>query len=235
MHRATGQRERRRDRGFDLATGKEKWKWTGDGVAYASPAVLTLGESRAVVAETSSSIVAVGVADGKPLWKTAYKTRYNASSPMTEGDKVVYSGSGKGTTAVKLEKKDGELKATELWSNPDGSVIYNTPVIKDGLLYGLSERNRLFCLSMKDGKKAWETAFGGGGRGRTGYGSIVDVGAFLMALTPAGELVVFEPGDKEFKQAAKYAVGKGTYAYPVVSGNRISIKDADSVTMWVVE
>jgi hypothetical protein len=33
----------------------------------------------------------------------------------------------------------------------------------------------------------------------------------------------------------KYEVGKGTYAYPVASGNRIFIKDDNSVALYVVE
>lgn len=72
--------------------------------------------------------------------------------------------------------------------------------------------------------------------GGAGYGSIVDAGNVLMALTPAGQLVVFEPGDKEFKQLASYKVAAGqTHAYPVASGNRIFIKDRDSLTLWTVD
>ena len=72
--------------------------------------------------------------------------------------------------------------------------------------------------------------------GRTGYGSIVDAGSVLIALTPKAELIVFEPTDKEFKQIARYKVAAGdTYAYPVVSDKRIFIKDKDSVTLWIVE
>jgi outer membrane protein assembly factor BamB len=75
---------------------------------------------------------------------------------------------------------------------------------------------------------------GGGGRG--GYGSIVDAGSALIALTPSAQLVVFEPSSKEFKQIAKYKVAEGdTYAYPVLSGNRIFIKDKDSLILWTVE
>jgi outer membrane protein assembly factor BamB len=220
---------------FDLASGEQKWKWTGDGTAYASPEVLTIGQTKAIVAETSNNLVALSAEGGKQWWKTAYKTRYNASTPMVVGDTLVISGSGKGTKAVKLEKSGEELKATELWNNSEASVIYNTPVIKNGLLYGLSENNRIFCLSMKDGKQAWETKLGGGGgKGRSGYGSIVDAGDVLLALTPAGELLVFEPSEKEYKQLAKYNVGKGTYAYPVASGGRIYVKDAESLIAWAV-
>jgi hypothetical protein len=72
--------------------------------------------------------------------------------------------------------------------------------------------------------------------GGAGYGSIVDAGSVLLALTPSMELVVFEPNDKGFKQLAKYKVATTpTYAYPVVSGNRVFIKDGDSVTLWTID
>jgi len=58
---------------YDLASGEQKWKWTGDGPGYASPALLTLGGTKVIVAETAGTIVAVGAADGKLLWETAFK------------------------------------------------------------------------------------------------------------------------------------------------------------------
>ena len=40
------------------------------------------------------------------------------------------------------------------------------------------------------------------------------------------QLIFFEPDPKEFKQLALYKVADGnTYAYPVISSNRIFIKD----------
>jgi hypothetical protein len=29
--------------------------------------------------------------------------------------------------------------------------------------------------------------------------------------------------------------GRGTYAYPIVAGNRIYIKDDNAVTLWTIE
>ena len=46
---------------------------------------------------------------------------------------------------------------------------------------------------------------------------------------------MFESSDKEFKQVVNHKVGSQTYAYPVASGNRIFIKDKDSLTLWTVE
>src|SRR5262249_37345746 len=153
------------------------------------------------------------LADGKLLWKVPFSVRYNACTPMVDGDTVLYSGTGGGTKAIKIEKDGDKFTTKELWSNSK-SVIYNTPIIRDGLVFGLTEANLLYCVSAKDGKGGWETRMmggGGGGGGKKGggmggYGSIVDVGPVLMALTPAGRLVVFEPNDKDFKEVAGYKV-----------------------------
>src|SRR5205823_3688956 len=136
-----------------------------------------------------------GAADGKLLWETAFpKGRgrsYNAATPAVDGQTLVYSGDGgRGTKAVKFEKTSTGVTAKELWSNPDTGVQYNSPVVKDGNVFGLSDNDKLFCISAETGKTAWSTAFpkpgsgggGGGTRGRAGYGSIVDAGAVLFAL-----------------------------------------------------
>lgn len=232
---------------FELATGNEKWKWSGDNPAYASPVLLSVDGTRSVVAEMDKSIVAIGVADGKLLWKVDYavggggKGRgYNAANPVVEGETVVYSGSGRGTRAVKIEKKGSELAAKELWSNPDNSVQFNTPIVKNGLVFGITSNDNLFCIAA-DGKTAWSAPIGGGGggaggRSRPGYGSVVDAGSVLLALSPRGELIVFQPSDKKFEQVARYKVASGdTYAYPILAGNRIFVKDRDAVTLWTIE
>jgi outer membrane protein assembly factor BamB len=73
----------------------------------------------------------------------------------------------------------------------------------------------------------------GGGRG--GYGSIVDAGSALAALTPSSELIFFQPSDKAYSELARYKVASTpTYAYPVLAGNRIFIKDQDSVILWTI-
>jgi outer membrane protein assembly factor BamB len=90
--------------------------------------------------------------------------------------------------------------------------------------------------------------FGGGrggrggrrGGGSSGYGSVVDAGSVLLALSPAGHLVVFRPNGEEYTEVARYNVAeggadepdKGTYAYPVAVGNSIYIKDRDSIARW---
>jgi outer membrane protein assembly factor BamB len=220
---------------YDLNTGDQKWKWSGDGTAYSSPILATVDGVKVILAETDKSLVAIGLADGKPLWQTPYAGRgmggYNTATPIVDGQTVIYAGPGRGAKAVKLEKSGAEITAKELWSNPDNSVQFSTPVLKNGLIYALSGKDNFFSLDAKDGKTLW-TAPGGG---RRGFGSLVDAGSVVLALTPNAQLTVFAPGEKEFKQLASYKVAEtDTYAYPVPSGNRIYIKDQNSVTLWTL-
>jgi outer membrane protein assembly factor BamB len=244
---------------YDLTSGEQKWKWTGDGTGYASPVLFNMDGTKSIVAETSSMIVGISM-DGKLLWQTDFaKTgmAYNACTPIVDGPIVIFSGAPRGTKAVKIEKDGGSLTAKELWSNKETSVQFDTPVVKNGLIFGITSSNSLFCIKADDGKTAWTSASQGGqpgqggqggrggpgqggrgmrGGGRGGYGSIVDAGSVLFSLMPAGQLNVFEPSDKEYKQIASYKVAEGdTHAYPVISGNRIFIKDRDSVTLWTIE
>ena len=219
---------------YDLATGDQKWKWTGDGTAYASPVLLTVDGTRMVVALTAKMIVGLGVADGKLLWEAPFPAQgraYNAATPIVEGQTVIYAGSGRGTKAVKIEKTADGFAAKELWSNPDNAVQFNSPVLKGGQIYGLSQKGTIFCLDAKDGKTLWTTELGGGG-----YGSVVDAGSVLLALTPEGDLTVFEPSDKEYKKVASYKVSDNkTNAYPVAAGKGVFVKEKDSLTLWTVD
>ena len=258
---------------YDLATGDQTWKWAGDGTAYASPVLLTMDGTSIVIAETDDNIVGLEVVTGEVVWETPYAVTgrgYNAATPIVVGQKIIYTGSNRGAIAAQFSKQGDSLTAQELWNNQDNSVQYNTPVLKDGFLYGLSNRNVLFCIDTATGKTLWtDTVLAGdasqggdrrqqaearesrsqqpdtggrrrgrrrGGGGRGGYGSIVDAGSVLFALTPAGQLIVFEPSDTEFKQVASYKVAEGgTYAYPIVAGNRVFVKDTDSVTLWSID
>jgi outer membrane protein assembly factor BamB len=221
---------------YDLASGNEKWKWTEEGSAYASPVLLA--GSKTVAAETDKSVVGLSLADGKLQWKTPFAVRgrgYNAATPLVDGTTVILTGSGRGIKAMTIG--DGDPK--EKWSNSEVSVQFSTPVLKDRLLFGISDADKLFCLNAETGKTAWTTGTwltaAGGKGGRAGYGSVVDVGPALIALTPAGELVVFEPTDKDFKALGKYKVATSdTYAYPVVAGNRVFVKDKEALTLWTL-
>jgi hypothetical protein len=45
-----------------------------------------------------------------------------------------------------IERQGDGFTAKELWTTDRLGMGVNTPVLKDGLLYGLSERRKFYCL-----------------------------------------------------------------------------------------
>lgn len=220
---------------FDLTTGDEKWRWGEEGPEYASPALMTVDGVKQVVTLTEKGIVGIATSDGKLLWQLPFapaNRSYNAATPIIDGRTVIYMGAGRGIKAVKIEKKGEGLAASELWSNPDIAPQYNTPVLRDGFLFGLSDRGNLFCVDARTGKTAWidETS-----RDRGGFGATVDVGSCLLVLPSSSELIVFKPSEKAYAEVAKVKVSDTPiYAHPVMAGNRIIVKDQETVAMLTI-
>lgn len=249
---------------FDLATGDEKWTWSGDGTAYASPVAMKVGGDSLIVTQTAAKVVALKASDGSLVWETPFVVQgrgYNTATPIVTGNTIIYSGSGRGTTAVKLDQQGDQFVGTELWSNQDNSVQFSSPILAKGLLFGISSGNEFFCLKTQTGQVAWAVTAsgqpvavapapepgqgggggpggrrGGGGRGGGGYGSLVDADSVVFALTPTSELIAFEPTETAYTELARIKVAPSpTYAYPVVSGRRVFIKDQDSVALLSFE
>ena len=219
----------------DLALGEEKWRWSGDGPTYSSPVLMTVDGMKQLVVHTEKNLVGIAVTDGKLLWKieTPNERRfYSSATAIVDGQTVIYTGQGTGTRAVKIKKDGDNFVAEELWANSEVGTNFNTPILKDGMLYGISTDSKLYCMSAENGKITWT-----GSEEIDRFGSILDAGSCLLALSPKSELIVIEPSSTEYKELARYKVSDNPiYAYPVVTGNRIYIKDQmDSIALWMVE
>ena len=220
---------------FDLATGDQKWKWVGDGPAYASPVLMTVQGTKQIVVQTEKNVVGVTVADGKLLWQVPSPVQqrfYNSATPIVQGQTVIYTGQGRGTKAVTVEKQGDGFVATELWSNEELGTGFSTPVLKDGLLFGLSDRGNFYCMDAKSGKALWADTT----RRRENFGAVLDAGLVILALPSNSELTVFESSDKAYAELARIKVADTpTYAHPVIAGNRIFVRDQETVAMWTIE
>jgi outer membrane protein assembly factor BamB len=240
---------------YDLNTGERKWKWTGATPSYASVMLMEVDGRKLAIGQVFDGIVAIDIADGKHVWETYFASggsRYKAATPVIDGDKLIFSDGP--PIAIQISKEGDKLVEKELWKNDGNRVEYATPVLKNGNLYGLTRDSHLYCVK-PDGTTAWSSPVpapvpgqgaspgvgqggrrGGRGGGQGGYGTIVDAGKVLIALTPTAQLVVYEPNDTEFKQLASYKVAESpTYAFPIVTDKRIFVKDKDSLTLWTLE
>jgi outer membrane protein assembly factor BamB len=218
---------------LDLNTGNEKWKWSGDGPAYASPSVMTVDGKKHLIVQTEKNLMALNLTDGKPLWQvpTPVQQRfYNCVSPYIDGQTIYYTGQGTGMKALKVEKSGNEYITKELWSNPGVGAKWNTPVLKDGFLYGFTDQKRIYCVNAVTGQTAWiDNAVNGD------FATIVDCGSVIIGLPVTSNLIVFKPESAAYTEVAKYKVSEtAIYSYPIISGNQIYIKDAENLILYKI-
>lgn len=141
---------------YDLDTGQEAWRWTGSGASYGSPVQMTLEGVEAVVAPASDKLVVLAATDGSTLWEMPYSQgRYNSATPIVHDQTLILAGPGSGMTALDLSKEGDAYAIDEAWKNTENSVGFNTPVLKENRLYGISSLNSLFCINTTSGETAW--------------------------------------------------------------------------------
>ena len=219
---------------FDLSTGAVKWKVEGEGPAYGSPVLMTTDGSKQIVFQAQTKLVSLNPGDGKQLWEFATPVGtgrvQNATSPVADQNRIYFTGLNNGFNAIEIKKDGNSFVVNKLWSNPDLSTSYSTPLLKDGFLYGLSNQSRLFCINASSGQTAWldNTAL-------QNFGSIVDAGSVIVALTSNSNFVVLKPDGQKYNQVALIKLTETPiYAHPILSGNRIYIKDNESLTLFTV-
>jgi outer membrane protein assembly factor BamB len=219
---------------FDAASGKPRWRWTGDGPAYASPVVGTIGGTRQLVTQTENAVIGVDVSTGQLLWRIPFRTNYdqNSVTPVIVGDTVVYSGLENGTTAARIVKKGNTWAAVPLWKNEQVSMYMSSPVVVGGALYGLSHRNRgqFFAVELSSGRTLWTTP------GRAGENaSVIAAGDLLLLSTTDGELLVVRPDPARFAEIKRYRVAESAvWAHPALAGAAVVVKDVDTLVCWMV-
>jgi outer membrane protein assembly factor BamB len=219
---------------YDLNTGNEKWQWKGEGPSFSSPSIMTVVNTKQIVLLTEKNLVGLALADGKLLWQVASPTQqrfFNAVSPYINGQVIYISGSGTGTKAIKINKSGDKYVTQELWSNTGTGAKFNTPVLKDGFLYGFSDQKRIYCVNASTGETTWidNTV-------SSDFGTMVDCGTVLLGLTSTSNLLVLKPDSKAYTEVVRYKVSETPiYAFPIIAGNLVYIKDAESLILYKIK
>lgn len=218
---------------FDVNTGAVRWSWDGDGPGYGSPIVAELGGTRQLVTITQGKIVGVNVATGALLWERPYVSPnfVNSMTPFVVGQSIIVSGPGP-TLAFAVVQRDNQWTTENLWENADLPMRMSNPVVVGDVLFGLANRNmgQYFALDVTTGKTLWTTE----GR-QAGNAAILRTGNTLFSLEDDGELVVVRGSATAFEPLKRYKVADSdTWTQPLISGNRIYVKDVSSLTLWTV-
>jgi outer membrane protein assembly factor BamB len=219
---------------FDVNTGDVKWSWNGDGPGYGSPVVATIGGTRQIVTFTQQKLVGVDAATGALLWERPFTTpsTQNNITPIVYGQTLIVSGHMNPVTAFTVTKQNNQWVTEKLWENTDVALYMSNAVSVGDTLIGMSQRmsGQFFALDLKTGKTLWMSA----GRQATNA-AIVAAGDLWFALKDDGELIVARTSTTAFEPMRRYTVAdSATWAQPVISGNRVFVKDVSTLALWTL-
>jgi outer membrane protein assembly factor BamB len=210
---------------FDRETGKEVWRATDHEVSYSSPVATMIQGAWHVFFFTRTGLVSLDPANGNVRFSFRWRPRINASvnaaSPVVVGDLVFVSTSyDTGAIVIKADAKSYD----EVWKNDESlSCHYNTPVHKDGHLYGIDGRQegraRLRCVELKTGKVKWTQE-------RFGCATLISCDGHFLAMNENGELVLFEARSDAYREKARGKIlGEPVRAAPALSHGRLYARD----------
>ena len=214
---------------LDSRTGAERWTWKGKGPGYASPVIVTAGGSRQIVTMPNGSVEGLDAKTGAALWSSPFPDEWheNIVTPIWTGTHLIVSGTRQGTHAFTLAQAGGKWQATPSWTNAEVAMYMSTPVVANGVLYGLSSRKRgqIVAVDARTGALKWATE----GRA-TNQAAILLTPNHVLILTTGGELTLLKPSSAKYDEERRYSVADSeTWAVPVVLAEGLIVRDATGV------
>ena len=229
--------------GLDTATGREAWRAGNWGPSYASPVPATVhGRRRVFVfaggesSPPAGGLLSIDPATGAVDFTVPHRSRtyesVNASCPVVFGDTVFISASYRtGGTLVEVRP---DFTPRVVWTTQDFALHFNTPIHRDGYLYGFDGRNQgdssLACIDTATGRVVWREVptwtdtFQQNGRTRqailgTARGSLLAADGQFVCLGEFGHLLWMDltpEGYSEVSRAWLFAA-RESWTLPVLS------------------
>ena len=214
---------------FDTRTGTPGWS-AGSGGFFASPILATLERTEQVVSATQDFVIGVSF-DGRILWRFPFDGKNGSTTPVLNNDTVIVNSPDR-VIAFRPRLRDGVWIVETMWETKDVSTYLSTPVVLDGVLYGLSTkaRGQFYAIDAKTGQVLWL-----GTPREADNTALVKAGRLLFLLNDDADLIVARANRKAFDPIARYVVAdSATWAQPAISGDRIFIKDVNTLALWTI-
>lgn len=229
------------------------WKAPIPRRSWSTPALVTVGDRKELVASSQGKIVGLDPRSGAELWTCSGIDDYVCPS-VVPGDGVAYSTGARQNQMIAIKcGGTGDVTSTHvLWKQNIGANV-TTPVLFNGHLFGVKENGAAYCVNAADGKIVYQgqrlTGGGGGppqppapqpgqpggrrrfggGRGFGGgnsYASVIAADGKLYAVTSTGVTHVLA-AEPEFKSLARNTIEGDTTdfdATPAVSNGKLLMR-----------
>jgi outer membrane protein assembly factor BamB len=111
-------------------------------------------------------------------------------------------------------------------------MYMSSPVLAQGTIFGHSSKRKgqFVAVDPETGKIRWATE----GRNATSA-SVVAAGMHLVFVTTESQMIVTPLDPAKYEEVRRYTVASSaTYAHPIVLRDRVIIRDATHVTVWMI-
>jgi outer membrane protein assembly factor BamB len=217
---------------FSRDKGAVVWKKLDDKASYSSGVVLGKGDDRQLVFFTQRGLRGLAPKDGAKLWEFPLVDRLNESSttPVQAGGLLLASSITYGMVGLKLESKEGKTTVKQVWKNPKLTCYFSTPIpVGQKHVYVVTGQlafkpvSALHCVEVDTGKILWTR----NNIGKYHAAMLRTADNKLLLLSDLGDLVLFEPVEKEYRELARSKVVKGEqiWAHPALSEGRVYFRD----------
>lgn len=220
---------------YHAETGRLAWKTGNDTAGYSSPALLTVGGRRQIVAFTGKSAIGLEPKTGAQLWRYEFITDFdcNIATPIAVGDEVfISSGENHGCALLTLKPRGDVFQVTEVWKSfGPASVMRNewqTSILLDGFLYGLDNVGgagpvtNLNCVNANTGARVWQKL-------RFGKGNLIAADGKLYVVTIDGELVIVRANPERFEELSRAKLLEGSRQAPALLDGRLYVRDSKEI------
>jgi outer membrane protein assembly factor BamB len=219
---------------FDVNTGNVRWSWDGDGPSYGSPILAEIDGTRQIITLTQRRLIGVDAATGTLLWERPFTTPSvtNAQTPSLSGRTLILGDASHPLEAFTVTKKDSEWITDVAWSNPDVPMRLSNAALVGTMLVGISTRNagQYFAVDPATGRTLWTSP-----ERQAAQAAIVTAGSVWFSLEDDGELLVVRTSATAFEPLQRYKVSDTpTWSPPAISGNRVFIKDQNTLALWTM-
>jgi outer membrane protein assembly factor BamB len=194
---------------FDKDTGKEIWKSiAAKEPGYSPPTLIEAGGKRQLLIWDAESLKSLDPATGKLYWSVPLEAAFGMSimAPRQHGDYLFAGAIGFHAVLLKLDREKPAV--TEVWRGKKNHAIYpvnSTPIIEDGILYGVDQPGPLMAVKLETGERLWETfePTTGTGRMNSGTAFLVKNGDRFFLFSETGHLVIAKLSPKGYEELSR--------------------------------
>jgi len=223
---------------FDKMTGKEVWRaLSASEPGYAPPTMIEVAGKRQLIIWHPQAVNALDPQTGAVHWTFPFTARKDSQlragmsipTPRQDGNHLFLTCFYDGSLMLKL---NGTQKPSQFWRSksrseqPDGTdalhCVMNTPVIKDGYIYGVCSYGELRCLKADTGQRIWQTHKATVGESlRWGNAFLVPQGDRFFLFNELGDLIIARLTPKGYEEISRANILMPTNTMAPPAGRRV--------------